>query len=144
MAVGRKTGGRVAGVPNKRSAAKRAALKVVVTKFEAETPGAFAGDSVEFLQMLYRDPNQSMSVRLAAATTASKFERPTLTAVAVRDVTPQSTTPGGIDSAIEALLLKGSANVVTVESRSDSDGAGWVESDGSAGVAEVTPAPAAD
>jgi hypothetical protein len=108
MAHGFKSGGRKAGVPNRRKGEVRAAIKAVVkkavTKVEAATPGLFDGDSVDFLRMLYQDPNQSMSLRLSAAVAASKFERPQLAAIATATVTPVPTNRVETEARIRELL----------------------------------------
>jgi len=84
MAAGHKTGGRVKGTPNKRTAETKAAIKAVVAEFEAAVPSAFDGDAVAFMQILYRDPAQPVELRLDAAKVAAKFERPTLSAIALQ------------------------------------------------------------
>jgi hypothetical protein len=73
---------------NRLTAKNKAAIKEVVERFEAQVPAAFAGDSIAFLQCIYRDPNQELAVRLDAAKAAARFERPSLSAVATREVTP--------------------------------------------------------
>jgi len=59
-------------------------IKAVVAQFEATTPNVFAGDAVALMQLIYRDPSQDMGLRLDAAKSAAKFERPVLSAVAVQ------------------------------------------------------------
>jgi hypothetical protein len=89
MAAGHKTGGRVKGTPNKRTAETKAAIKAVVAEFEAAVPSAFDGDALAFMQILYRDPAQPIELRLDAAKSAAKFERPAPSAVAVQQ-TPKA------------------------------------------------------
>jgi hypothetical protein len=105
MAQGKKTGGRQAGVPNKRTAAKKAALQAVVTKFEAAVPPAFDGDAVALMQCVYRDPSMPIELRLDAAKSSARFERPTLSAAMVKDVTPRD--PAAVEERIQFLLRKG-------------------------------------
>jgi len=81
MAAGYKTGGRVKGTPNKRTAETKAAIRAVVAEFDAAVPSAFDGDAVAFMQILYRDPAQPVELRLDAAKVAAKFERLTLSAI---------------------------------------------------------------
>ena len=88
MAKGRKTGGRRAGVPNKRTADTKADVQAVVAKFEAAVPTAFDGDAVALMQVIYRDPQYPIELRLDAAKSSARFERPTLSAAMVKDVTP--------------------------------------------------------
>jgi hypothetical protein len=86
VAAGRKTGGRIAGTPNRRTAETKEAIRSVVAQFEAAVPDAFIGDAVAFMQLLYRDPAQPIELRLDAAKAASRFERPALAAVMTKDV----------------------------------------------------------
>jgi len=84
---GRREGaGRPRGSRNPNTKAKREAIKAVVAQFEATTPNVFAGDAVALMQLIYRDPSQDMGLRLDAAKSAAKFERPTLAAVAVQQM----------------------------------------------------------
>src|ERR1700742_1237891 len=84
MAAGHKTGGRVKGTPNRRTAAVEAAARAVAERFKAEVPTAFDGDGVAYLQTVYRDPSAPQELRLDAAAKAARFERPTLAAIAVQ------------------------------------------------------------
>ena len=86
MAAGKKTGGRKAGVPNKRTREVEAAMEVVAAQFKRQVPEAFDGDGVAFLQTVYRNPGVAVEVRIDAAAKAARFERPTLSAVAVREM----------------------------------------------------------
>ena len=91
---GRREGaGRPRGSKNPNTKAKREAIKAVVAQFEAATPNVFEGDAVALMQLIYRDPSQDMGLRLDAAKSAAKFERPVLSAVAV-----QQTSKTRIDS----------------------------------------------
>jgi hypothetical protein len=109
MAQGRKTGGRQAGVPNKRTAATKAVLLEVVAKFEEAVPAAFDGDAVALMQVIYRDPQYPIELRLDAAKSSARFERPTLSAAMVKDVTP-SRDAGSRETRIRELLERGLAN----------------------------------
>src|SRR6476659_7249044 len=84
MAAGHKTGGRVKGTPNRRTAAVEAAARTVAERFKAEVPNAFEGDGVAYMQSVYRDPSFPQELRLEAAAKAARFERPTLAAIAVQ------------------------------------------------------------
>jgi len=87
---GRREGaGRPRGSRNPNTKAKREAIKAVVAQFEARTPNVFEGDAVALMQLIYRDPSQDMGLRLDAAKSAAKFERPVLSAVAVQQ-TPKA------------------------------------------------------
>jgi hypothetical protein len=123
--------GRPRGSSNPNTKARRAAIKVVVANFEATTPDAFVGDAVALMQLIYRDPKQDIGLRLDAAKAASRFERPALQATLTRDVTPQATTPNGIDSAIEALMRK-ARGYVDVDGSGSAAGAGELAHDGQA------------
>ena len=90
MARGRKTGGRRAGVPNKRTAKRRDVLAQVVQEVVQHTPGRFRGDAHQFLRLVYTDPSIPLDVRLDAAKSAIRFEKPALSASAVTvDNSPQ-------------------------------------------------------
>jgi hypothetical protein len=128
MAKGKKTGGRRPGSPNRDTTKRTAYVKAAIVRFEAEVPEAFIGDAVAFMQLIYRDPNQELSVRLDAAKAASRFERPTLAATLVRDMTPTPGTPAETDARIQALLMKGIAGHVAIDAG---------PADGSAGGAEL-------
>lgn len=103
MAKGRKTGGRKAGVPNKQSGIRRHALAtsaaILRARLDAEasaqTPGQPAtqspavpdaevnwhrGDAHSLLRLVYTDPRYPMDLRLDAAKSAIRFERPALVA----------------------------------------------------------------
>lgn len=70
MASGRKTGGRVAGVPNKRTLARQLA--------EAEAmcalPEQFQGNSLALLQLIYRSSAFDIRTRIDAAGKALPYE----------------------------------------------------------------------
>lgn len=83
---GPKTGGRVAGVPNKKtSLIEQAVMEAAGRMNEPLADDAFKGDGVDFLQRLYRDSKFPMEVRMEAATRAAKFERPIKTENTVLD-----------------------------------------------------------
>jgi hypothetical protein len=75
----RKGAGRKAGVPNKRTAAVRAAGDRAI----AQMTDPFEGDGYALLAMVYKDKEQPLSVRMAAATSALPYERPRLAQVAM-------------------------------------------------------------
>jgi hypothetical protein len=100
MARGRKTGGRKAGVPNRVSRATRQAVTAyVAAAAEAIGPDRFLGDAHAFLSMVYQDPQLPLSVRLDAAKTAIRYERPALQATHVSS-SEDSITAGSDDSVI--------------------------------------------
>ena len=87
---GRREGaGRPRGSRNPNTKAKREAIKAVVAQFEATTPNVFEGGALALMQLIYRDPSQDMGLRLDAAKSAAKFERPVLSAVALQQ-TPKT------------------------------------------------------
>ena len=63
-------------------------MEVVAEKLKQVVPNAFEGDAVAYMQTVYRDPSFSQELRLDAAAKAARFERPTLTAVAVQQAPP--------------------------------------------------------
>jgi hypothetical protein len=130
---GRREGaGRPRGSKNPNTKARHAAIKAIVAKVEPTIENAFDGDAVSFMQLIYRDPSQDISVRLDAARHAARYERPTLTAVAVRDVSPQPSGPGATSERIAELLERGLARGVTLVARTIADGAGGAEPVGEA------------
>jgi hypothetical protein len=62
-------------------------MQEIAVKFAEAVPMAFAGDGVAFLQTIYKDPSQPLSVRIDAASKAARFERPMLSNTNVRNVT---------------------------------------------------------
>ena len=85
MRGGRRGGaGRPRGAKNMRTREVEAAMKVVADEFAEAVPDAFAGDSVAFLQTVYKDPKLPLSTRLDAAAKAARFERPMLTSSNMR------------------------------------------------------------
>jgi hypothetical protein len=77
MSLGRKTGGRRKGTPNRATAAVAAAVAA-----SGETP-------LEFMLLVMRDETQPIELRLEAAARAAPFCHPKLSAVAVRAVVDQ-------------------------------------------------------
>jgi hypothetical protein len=106
MAAGHKTGGRVKGTPNRRTAAVEAAARAVAERFKAEVPTAFEGDGVAYLQIVYRDPHQPTELRMDAAARAARFERPTLAAIAVQQP-PRPRLDVSVLSVVEQVQLLG-------------------------------------
>ena len=78
MALGRKTGGRRRGTPNKVTAARRAVVQDAMARVMAGRPAGFPGDAHALLVAIYRDESLPLSMRLDAAKSAVKFERPAL------------------------------------------------------------------
>src|SRR5690349_10837890 len=101
MATGHKTGGRVKGTLNKRTAKQKAASRAVIAQFEAAVPSAFDGDAVSLLQLVYRNPAMPWEIRIDCAKAACRFERPQLSAVATRDVTPTPATQADANRRIQ-------------------------------------------
>ena len=82
-----KTGGRRAGVPNKRSKARKAAADAVAKRLAAVIPEVFQGDAHAYLMAIYKDPAQETAVRIDAAKAALPYEKPRLVAAEAK---PQS------------------------------------------------------
>src|SRR6266446_4554746 len=79
MAAGKKTGGRVAGTPNKRK--RQAVIAEAIARVGETIPDAFAGDAHALLIATYKNPNLDLHVRLEAAKAALPYEKPRLQAV---------------------------------------------------------------
>jgi hypothetical protein len=117
MAIGKKTGGRTKGTPNQASVrhkdlARRAVHMVLDTGI---TP-------LDVLCARMRDevlPNgrKVSDEQFAAAVAAAPYIHPKLAATVTKDISATPTSPSAIDSRVLELLMKGSANVATLESR---------------------------
>jgi hypothetical protein len=107
-------------------------------QFQIDHPNAFPGDSIDFLRCIYRNPDLDLAVRIDAAGKAARYERPTLAAVAVREISPQPSGPGATSDRIAELLEKGLARGVTIDATAVADGVGGLESAGALGVTEPT------
>ena len=77
--AGKKTGGRVAGTPNKRK--RQAVVAEAIARVGETIPDAFAGDAHALLIATYKNPNLDLHVRLDAAKAALPYEKPRLQAV---------------------------------------------------------------
>lgn len=73
--------GRKPGTKSKTTREREQAAKLAAAKVAEAMPGAFEGDAHALLMMVYKDPNQDMSLRLDAAKAAIRFEKPALAAV---------------------------------------------------------------
>ena len=84
-------------------------MEVVAAQFKRQVPEAFDGDGVAFLQTVYRNPGVAVEVRIDAAAKAARFERPTLSAVAMREmpkVRPDLSALSPAEQAMLATLLR--------------------------------------
>ena len=72
--AGKKTGGRVAGTPNKRK--RQAVVAEAIARVGETIPDAFAGDAHALLIATYKNPNLDLHVRLDAAKAALPYEKP--------------------------------------------------------------------
>lgn len=80
MANGRKTGGRKAGTPNRRTAELAEATASVAERLSEAITDAFTGDAHAYMMSIYKDPAQPVELRLEAAKAAARFEKPALQA----------------------------------------------------------------
>ena len=77
MHGGRREGaGRPAGARNRRTLETEAEMKAIADGLGATIPNAFTGDSVAFLQSIYKNPEIPLRLRIDAAAKAARFERP--------------------------------------------------------------------
>jgi hypothetical protein len=113
---GRRPGaGRPKGADSPHTKLRRAAVREVkakaIAQLKIEHPAdAFDGDSIDFLRCVYRNPDFDISVRIDAAKAAARFERPTLTALAVKTVDPKAATADAIEGRVMELLTRGLKN----------------------------------
>jgi hypothetical protein len=114
MAVGRKTGGRQRGTPNKRTAEVLAAADRAIASLRAP----FEGDGVALLQIIYKDHAQPLNVRMSAAAMAAKFERPTM--VMTKDIPPPMSSEKR-DARIRELLSRANLSAPTIDLEVDDD-----------------------
>jgi len=84
MAIGKKTGGRKKGTPNKATARMKLAARKMFDEFTASAGDkVFQGDALTFIQCVYKNLDLDLDTRLQAANAALRFERPALQANAV-------------------------------------------------------------
>ena len=76
---------------------------MVAAKFKNQTPEAFDGDGVAYLQTVYRDPGLPVDMRIDAAAKSARYERPALAALLTRDVTPA---PQAVKLSLDYSLLE--------------------------------------
>lgn len=55
--------------------------QMTIDRIEREIPNAFKGDAHAYMVSVYKDPEVPVEIRLKAATTAARFEKPTLASV---------------------------------------------------------------
>ncbi len=82
MRGGKREGaGRKKGSAGQKTIARAERVKEVAQAIEQTVPGAFIGDSHDFLMTIYKDPLQPMPLRIDAAKAAIGYEKPKLAAV---------------------------------------------------------------
>jgi hypothetical protein len=83
MPIGRKTGGRKPGSKNKRTLAMQAQAQETAEKIKEAlgTDAAFAGDAHALLMAVYKNEQMPMEMRLDAAKSAVRYEKPALSSV---------------------------------------------------------------
>lgn len=81
---GERRGGRQAGTPNRRTAAREQALQAVADRIAATIEGAFEGDAHAYLVFIYKDPKQPTELRLDVAKAAIRFEKPSLASTTLK------------------------------------------------------------
>ena len=87
MARGFKTGGRIKGSKNKRTLLLEGAARQVQGDAKRILGDeAFEGDAHSLLVLIYKDNSLPLAVRLDAAKTAIRFEKPVMSAVRFRGI----------------------------------------------------------
>ena len=90
----REGSGRPPGASNRRTAEREARLAAIDAQLKTILPsGSWAGDAVALAQSMYKDPTQPWEVRRDCMKIAAPYERPALSAVAVRDMTDTAPPP---------------------------------------------------
>jgi hypothetical protein len=82
--MGKKTGrprGRPKGAKNKRTAEREAAVSEASVQISKALGSAFEGDAHAYLMSIYKDPTKPENLRIDAAKTAIRYERPALAPV---------------------------------------------------------------
>jgi hypothetical protein len=82
MAIGRKTGGRQKGTPNKTTAERRAKMEEAMRAIaNANGSGVFDGNAHDLLMAIYKNESFPIDFRARCAEAALKYEKPALAAV---------------------------------------------------------------
>jgi hypothetical protein len=115
MALGKKTGGRVKGTPNKRTVAKDSAVRAAIARLQVGS-GSFAGDGYALLAAIYKSEDFPIGVHMDVAKAAMAYERPRLSNVAM--------TTNSLDdmSAEELLAVRDELRAFIAASRANPEG----------------------
>lgn len=82
MRGGKRPGaGRKKGSTGEKTIARAQRVKELAQVIEQTIPGAFLGDSHDFLMTIYKDPTQPMPLRIDAAKASIGYEKPKLAAI---------------------------------------------------------------
>jgi hypothetical protein len=124
----REGSGRPPGASNRRTADREARLAAMAAQLKTILPsGSWAGDAVALAQSMYKDPSQPWDVRRDCMKIAAPYERPALSAVAVRDLTDAAPPPPPMLSVadIVAMARKPAPPVIIeIEATATSEAAG--------------------
>lgn len=80
---GERRGGRQKGTPNKKTVRRQEQLVSAMHKFMETDAGTFAGDAHALLMAIYKNPSCPLDLRMDAAKTAIRFEKPALASAAI-------------------------------------------------------------
>jgi hypothetical protein len=104
MAKGFKTGGRKKGSRNKKTVLLEETGREALAKMLG--PHAFDGDAHSLLIAIYKDKRCPIALRLDAAKTAIRFEKPALTAVDAKHSVEQKLVDQMTDAELDAELAR--------------------------------------
>lgn len=79
--------GRPKGAKNKRTSDRESAMNQAAERITKSVEGAFEGDALAFLMSIYKDPAKPDSLRIDAAKSAIRYERPPLAPIAPAEKT---------------------------------------------------------
>ena len=125
MAIGKKTGGRKAGTPNRTGERTKA---LVQRSLRLALDSGFTPLDIMCARMRNEALANGQKVsdqQFAAAVAAAPYIHPKLAVQVVKNVDPKSVSPDAIESRVMELLSKGMTNGANVDTGPTVDGVAW-------------------